>query len=792
MPLLRKRQLSFTIGESGSVGMLPAKRELLGRAISLRRRIALAAAALAGFAMLLIDGGASADRMLRSSRDSLRSHAASGEIHIVEIDARSLRALDQWPWPRRYHAELIDRLRQSGARSIAFDVNFSALSNPLEDAALASALERAGGSVVLPTLRQQAGAGSSDHIDSLPATPFRNHAFLGVVTIHADDDGNVRQMPLGMETAGTPRPSLATLVAEQQAEIGRGFDIDYSIDPATIPRHSFVDVVQGRLPAGALEGRRVIVGATAVDLGDRYAVPRHGIIPGVVIQALAAETLLGGRVPRSANGLFPLLLAMALVGASNRIGSAVRRTLAFAAGTGLVLALPLVGEQFFALSFPLAPALAAIAAAVLLSLALHLVAKFRSRARADEATGLPNLKALQAAIDPAGGVVVVALIERFAAIAAGLGPEATATLVQRIAERLHFPSNPTIYRTDEGSLAWIEPCGDPAALEERLDALAALMRSPIDCGRRIDVDLTFGTAGQAKGGPGQQIANAALAADQARRRGARRARFEWIGDESDWHLSLLGELDDAMAAGDLWVAYQPKLDLDSGRISGVEALVRWSHPKRGLITPDQFIPHVEENGRARDLTLHVFDQALRDTRRWQREGHQLGVAVNVSATLLSDPAFVPLIRDRLEAVALPRGTITIEITESAAMRDPDTAIAALAEWRSLGLLISIDDYGTGQSSLGYLQKLPATELKIDRSFIAGIATDVRDAIMVRSTIALAHELNIKVVAEGVEEAECLAELRAMGCDTVQGWLVGRPMPASALGTFLSKHLRTAA
>ena len=160
-----------------------------------------------------------------------------------------------------------------------------------------------------------------------------------------------------------------------------------------------------------------------------------------------------------------------------------------------------------------------------------------------------------------------------------------------------------------------------------------------------------------------------------------------------------------------------------------------------------------------------------------RPGLDLSVAVNISATLLLDGGFAVLLEREIASAGLPPDRITLEVTESAAMRDSDRAIASLESWRALGVHISIDDYGTGQSSLSYLQRLPATELKIDKSFIAGIADEPRNAIMVRSTIALAHELGMKVVAEGVEDEQCLACLAAMGCDTIQGYHIGRPMPA---------------
>ncbi len=277
------------------------------------------------------------------------------------------------------------------------------------------------------------------------------------------------------------------------------------------------------------------------------------------------------------------------------------------------------------------------------------------------------------------------------------------------------------------------------------------------------------------------VANAALAAEQAEEGSELFRHFGAIDTgEIEWQLSLLGELDQAMAQGFLWNAYQPKLDLASGRIVSVEALVRWTHGQRGPIRPDEFIPVLEKAGRIRDLTLHVLEQALDDALAWDRRGYPIGVAVNVSAALLADHGFIERVGHMLLSHRLPDGRVTIEVTETATMNAPDHAVAALNSWRAMGVRVSIDDYGTGQSSLGYLQRLPADELKIDMSFVRTIATDHRNAIMVRSTIALAHELGLKVVAEGIEDGICLEALREMGCDIGQGYHIGRPTDADSL------------
>jgi EAL domain-containing protein (putative c-di-GMP-specific phosphodiesterase class I)/CHASE2 domain-containing sensor protein len=759
-----------------------------------RRAIVFAVPAAAGALLLAGGQGAPLDQTLRNARDGLRSHSASGQVQIVEIDARSLQALDRWPWPRSYHAAAVDALHRAGARSIAFDVDFSSTSDAAGDASLAAALERAGGSVVLPTLRQQAGAGSSDFIDNVPAKPFQDKAFLAAVNVVPDADGYVRQMLLGLETAGVPRPSLAAIVAEAKAEIGRSFEIDYSIDPDTIPRHSFVDLVEGRIPAERLAGKRFIVGATAVEIWDRYSVPRHGVIPGVVIQAMAAETLLTGAVPATGSGALPLLVALLVLGVALAARRRAVRVALLAGAPLLIMMLPLTTEALFALSMPIVPALAALAAAMLLSGAALAVERFLASALTDDATGLPNLAALEAAAAGPSPTVLVARIDRFAAIASGLGPAATAILVQRVAERLRFAhADRPIYRVDADSLAWLEAAEEDAGLEDRIESIAAVMRSPVECGRLVDVALTFGAAAGRGSGIRQLAANAGLAAVQAAQQGARWRRFlDRDGEAVDWQLSLLGGLDAAMAAGQLWNAYQPKLDLRTREVIGVEALVRWAHPERGPLAPDSFVPVIEQAGRIRDLTIHVLGQALDDALAWDRAGFPIGVAVNVSASLLADHEFIETVGRILQGHALPTSRVTIEVTETAAMDRPERAIAALESWRSHGVNISIDDYGTGQSSLGYLQKLPATELKIDMSFVRTIVEDSRNAIMVRSTVGLAHELGMTTVAEGVEDEACLQRLAEIGCDTAQGYHIGRPMSAADLFAFLAARPRAAA
>ncbi|HYI39461.1 MAG TPA: EAL domain-containing protein [Allosphingosinicella sp.] len=741
------------------------------------RLFALTLAGALGLFVLWTDAGDGLDQALANQRAAWHARPASGQVHIVEIDARSIAAFKRWPWPRSIHATAVDRLRESKAALIAFDVDFSSPSEPAQDAALAQALRRAGGSVILPTFRRESGA------DAAPLPQLASHAFLAAANVIPEAHGELRSMPYGVEVGGVPRPSLASMVAERPGGAGELFPIDRAIDPASIPRHSMVDLVAGRIPAETLAGKRILIGATAVETADRYTLPRHGILPGVIAQALAAETLLEGNPPVPVGGGWALALVLALAAACLKLRRGRYIAAGLAAAGAATLLLPVAAERLL-LDVPVAPALIALAVAAGAGIAGRAAWRRRETGLADAKTGLPNLAALERDCRGApSATVAVARIEGFADLLSALGPDGSADLVRNVAERLAFAASAArVYRIDEAGLAWIEP--EEAALDERFEAIDAVMRAPFAAGRSVEVRTHFGAARGTGPEARQLCADAGLAALHAAERGNRWQLFTASDSErASWRVSLLAELDSALARGELWNAYQPKLDLRSGRICSVEALVRWDHPERGTLAPDSFIPLIEQHGRAADLTLHVMAQSLADAATWRDDGQPLGVAVNISATLLHDHAFLHRLEQLLQASGFPADRVTLEVTESAAMAEPEAAVVALEGWRKLGVGVSIDDYGTGQSSLSYLQKMPATELKIDRSFIAAMADGPRDRILVRSTIAMAHELGLAVVAEGVEDSLCLDLLVEMGCDQVQGYGISRPMTADAVAAF---------
>jgi diguanylate cyclase (GGDEF)-like protein len=286
------------------------------------------------------------------------------------------------------------------------------------------------------------------------------------------------------------------------------------------------------------------------------------------------------------------------------------------------------------------------------------------------------------------------------------------------------------------------------------------------------------------------IQRADVAMYQAKARQAGSLEYEPARDEhSRTRLALAGELRRAISDGELVVHYQPKADLTRGEVISVEALVRWRHPELGLLPPGEFVPMAEQTGQIRPLTLFVLESAASQASEWAELGLDLAVAVNLAMANLIDSKLPDDVAAVLAKHKLPPSRLILEITENVVMADPARTLAILERLRSLGVGLSLDDFGTGHSSLAYLRQLQVDELKIDRSFVTDMVRDGQNAAIVRSTIELAHAVGVRIVAEGVEDADTLFELKAMGADEVQGFYLSPAVPAPEIVAMLMHAFR---
>ncbi len=415
-------------------------------------------------------------------------------------------------------------------------------------------------------------------------------------------------------------------------------------------------------------------------------------------------------------------------------------------------------------------------------------------AKTDLATHLPNRSAFEdhiagMRIKADTGLVVVCIgIDRYAHIRAVWGVSYAHALVSRLQEILgRIFEKAYIARLSADTLGLvINPCDADQALP-LARAIAARLdkRIRVTEDQSLDVMVSLGVyhVANVRPMPDEMIERALIALDQARAGKARIALFDpRIYSELADTLLLTDQLYAALQSKALTVYYQPKFSYREGRITSVEALVRWNHPERGFVPPDRFIGIAEETGAIRDLTIQVLQFCLADQARLKAEGFDIDISINYSGRLLSDEDFNARTLAMCDTAV---GRICLEITETAVIEDPKIGLAAINTFVAHGLEISIDDFGTGLSSLAYLKQIPAHELKIDRSFIMEIEGGQRDALLVRSAIDLAHGLGMKVTAEGVETAASFALLQAMGCDIAQGYGIARPMPYDMLIAFLT-------
>jgi diguanylate cyclase (GGDEF)-like protein/PAS domain S-box-containing protein len=882
------------------------------------------------------------ERALSDLRAGLFERAASQDLVIVAIDPASLQALERWPWPRRYHAEAIERLLAAGAARIAYDVDFSAPSQPGDDEALAEALAHAGpGRIVLPVFRhlRQTTDNRIEPFDTAPLPLFRDHVGAVSIDLRPDGDGQVRRIARDALRQGEDLPTASAWLqvgpeaSGMDADGGSQIVIDYSIDPDAIPQLSFIDLLSGRFDPAAIAGKRVLVGATAIELGDWISVPRHWALPRPVVQALAFETLRQNRALVHASGwpialgsalvvmlagplfvrvswLRGLTLLAALLAALAGLALLLQPWAAIvldttAAGLGLWLAfagamlgraerrahrlngqagaLPvddrvtreLVDSSFDAIvtfdpggavlscngaaermfgrpaaeligqpvtrllpdehhralaawaqdggsrelmamrgdgsRIPVDVALSRmqldarwVGIAILRDISQRKAqhAELERMALHDALTGLPNrtllndriAQAINAAKRSGEAMAVLLLdLDRFKEVNDTLGHLVGDRLLTLIGPRLRQPLREadTVARLggDEFAILLPGPTDVPAAcgIAERI---VEAFRDPFAVDdMALEVGISIGVALYPEHG---ETAELLLQHADAAMYAAKRNGFGFVVYNAEaesnraLRLSLTGELRRAIEDDQLSLSFQPKVDAREGTLAGVEALLRWHHPEHGLIAPEHFVPGAEHTGLIRPLTHWVVNAVLRAQRVWREAGFEINAAVNLSVKSLQDPQLVNVLGLLFERWQSDARCLTLELTESALMADPETSMTVLKRVADLGCRLSLDDFGTGYSSLAYLQRLPIDELKIDRSFVAAMTEDDNAAVVVRSVIKLAKSLGLTVVAEGVESEDAFVSLRSLGCDQMQGFYLGQAMTSEELLVWLKE------
>ncbi|MEZ2350048.1 putative bifunctional diguanylate cyclase/phosphodiesterase [Caballeronia sp. RCC_10] len=413
----------------------------------------------------------------------------------------------------------------------------------------------------------------------------------------------------------------------------------------------------------------------------------------------------------------------------------------------------------------------------------------------DSLTGLPNRVLLEDRLEQLvrgarhtkGRFTLMFMdLDSFKAVNDALGHRVGDKLLVDVSRRLRdaLRSHDTIARVGGDEFVLLSDVGDATGAAAVAQALARAIEAPFQVeGHDVRISLSIGIAIYPDNGADQEelLSNADAAMYHAKALGSGSCCFFEPSMQADVYeqMQLAHELRSALTAGEMVLHFQPKFAALSGAAVGAEALLRWNHPVRGLLSPDRFIALAEKTGAIVPIGMWVLDESCRQLKLWHCAGHvDWSIAVNLSPLQFIDDGLVQAVQDVLRRHDLPAHSLILEVTESTAMRDVDVSLAVLQQLRHTGVQIAIDDFGTGYSSLLYLKRLPATELKIDRGFVGQLSHGTEDAAIVSAVVALGRTLNLRIVAEGVETRQQRKHLTEVGCDILQGYLLGRPMPAN--------------
>ena len=708
----------------------------------------------------------------------LSTHEPSGDIVFVSTDADITHSAQ--PEGRTQLAAALRTLADRDVARVYIDLAFPTRSTEQADRELASAIAALGARVILVDRLERKFTEGDRPLRTMPE--IAGNARRVVSRDTSNWMGFTWTRDFAHELDGKRLPSFSASLAGVEDLRSGSYQIDYALNSREITHLNIGDLFDSDL-AGQLDAKVVVFGkeASLSQMGART--PGNFLVPQSYTDIYGAETL-KTNPPILVGGFRALLvysfviLAIVLFIHSKRKRRLAYLTLAFSLPVILYVGNPqgIRAE----LSYPAA------------MMTMYIVLRSRSRWKdrltlVDDETGLPKLRALEIELSQdthARGHIVVSRIHGYEHVFKTLPRVDRAKYLLKLVERLRTINTDRVLYAEGHHIAWHSGEDDENQLTDHLDGMRALFAAPIYVsGSSIDVGISFGVA-RLDGDPSARLAAAVAAAEESSEAlepikiAESNSRFDEL-----WDLSLRARIDEAMAAGEIFCVYQPKIDTRSGTMTGAEALVRWKDPVRGFIPPMNFIAQCEKAGRMEALTEFVFRTACEAGRLMHFRGRSLTMSINVSATMLSDMKVVGLIRNALHATGFDPRFLILEVTETSRIGDLQTAELVLNELKFMGARISIDDFGVGETNFETFFALPFDEVKIDRLFVANMAKSKKARAIVSSIVKMGKDARIGVVAEGAEDTETIRILIEMGCTHVQGYVLARPMNLEKLIEF---------
>lgn len=581
-------------------------------------------------------------------------------------------------------------------------------------------------------------------------------------------------------------PTIEAFFAEQDGEANELFPVNYFIDDKTIPKLTSQEILNNPATAEAVLGKNILLSMPQKYKSDTLRNPARGVIAPSAVTILGAETLIVGR-PIQTGGMPGWMLAILFIGALTKIS---RYSLRFLVGTigALLLVFGPVPMQTFSVFFNNSGGLFTLLIGGLFVEIRNLINMKRGPER-NPISGLitPNYWRTSNTRDTR--MLISARVDHYSEMISTLNKSDEAELVTQIVNRLVIDGAAEIAHGEDGQFYWLQAGADLSQLSGHFEALNRLFRLPIYIAdRALNVTVWFGVDQQS-----EKPLSARMPGSLAASKAARDAGTSWqlfdpeIASKKITASTMAGELRAALDADEVFVVYQPKIDLKNGNIIGVEALARWTHPERGPISPAEFVEVAEKHGTIVELTRHVLEKALILRKAIPSDMGSFSVAVNLSPVLLNRPNLATYILERVAEHGIKPSDLIIEITESSEIESSHLAIQHFETLKAGGVQLSVDDYGTGLSTLEYLKRIPASEIKIDRLFVTDVLANATGKIMLRSTVQLIQMLKLRCVVEGIEDQETLDYLASLGCDQGQGFLISKPLPQEDLFRFLARN-----
>ena len=721
------------------------------------------------------------DTAVTSGANVIRSQPASGEFVIVGMDDNLQAEQAAWPWSQEDIASTIDLVFEAGASKVVLSHEIPLNGSGLDDRL--SELIRSNPDrlyIVEPT-----GMGDSRSEGRFIA----DKAFVSSVTpVHAQLAlqfwGGVEYDFYALESNGRVVSSAAAKLTDQPGELNQYYPIDYAIDARTIPYVSLGLLHSVEQSRSILSGKTAILGFEAPPNAKPVKLLGQGQFGLATLIAMQAETLKQGRpvmLHWSITWAAGLLLCF-LILQSKRVSAQLMFTVMALVGSFFLMVL----MNSWGVRFEIANGWVMIIVSGIAGASRNLREKTRLENAVHPVSGLPSTDALRT-LEHSDLTLVHMKIRRSSELLDILESAQQKVLAYKVAD-LVSPER-AIWHGDDGRFYWLASDFSAETADQHFQSLALIFRNGFVIDElNVSLEVVFGIDERTHASMTDRVRGATLSAKQAII-----SRVQWQPyTQSDrsaatWSVTLLKELDLAIENGHVDIALQPKLNLKTGEISGAEALARWHHPTRGFIQPDEFINQAEKGGRLLALTSCVLGKGLDACSEEFARDPSFVLSVNIAPSMLENTDLPSILAQELAKHRVPASNVMLEITESGQFANDEICASTMHQLREQGFHLSIDDYGTANSTLEYLRKIPAGELKIDRKFVQNMLENEADYHLVASTIQLAHRLNMLVVAEGVEEIDTLSTLKSLNCDIIQGYLIAKPMKPKDFIAFVGRR-----